>query len=157
MLSDNPDNCNFSKSNNVNKHETSFSKSDSNYCQAGTCAIIGNLILNGINEKQLSMNNRSVKVFYFSWTRIRGISQHMSIIKKKPELFILHIGTNDATTNDSRKIVNDILLLKSAILKSLPDCRIIVSKPIFRSNNEKVVLTIRNLNKQIECIENGNI
>lgn len=84
------------------------------------------------------MNNLNVKVSHFSGARIRGtarvraISQlNHPIIKKKPEFLMLHIGTYDDTTNDSRKIVDDILLLKSAVLKSLPVCRVIVSKPAF--------------------------
>ena len=81
------------------------------------------------------MNNRIVKA------RISEMSQLIQpIIKKKPEFLILHIETNDATTNDSRKIVDDILLLKSAALNSLPDCRVLVSKPTLRSGNGKDAL-----------------
>ena len=41
----------------------------------GTVAIVGDSIENGNGEKQLSMSNRIVNVFYFSRTRIRYISQ----------------------------------------------------------------------------------
>ena len=109
------------------------------------------------------MNNHNIEVFHFSWSRIRDKSQFIQpIIKKKPEFLILCVGTNDATTNNSRKIVDTIFQLKSAISKSLPDCRVIVSKPTCRSDNGKAALTIRNLNihlshLEMECIKNGNI
>ena len=50
----------------------------------------------------------------------------------------------------------------SNILKSLPDCRVIVSKPQFRSDNSKAAPTIQNLDKDlsnlnIECTKNDNI
>ena len=46
-----------------------------NYWPPGTVAIVGDSIENGNGEKQLSMSNRIVNVFYFSRTRIRYISQ----------------------------------------------------------------------------------
>ena len=71
-------------------------------------------------------------------------------------------GTNDATTNTSTKITDDLLILKSSISKQLLSCRIVLSKPIIRHDNGKANLTLRNVNKhlsalQSECIENDNI
>ena len=100
-MSDKLGNHNASKSDNFNGHETSFSETDNNYWAPGTVALVGDPIVNGTEEKRLSINNFNVKVFYFSRARI----------KKKPEFLFLHVGTNDATTNDSRKVVDDILLL----------------------------------------------
>ena len=81
---------------------------------------------------------------------------------KQPYYLILHEGTNDATTNTSKKIIDDLLIIKSNISKQVPSCRIVFSKPIIRHDNGKANLTIRNVNKhlsalQSECIENGNI
>ena len=86
----------------------------------------------------------------------------MPIIAKRPDYLILHVGTNHATTNTSRKIMEDLLMLKCNILKQLPNCRVIVSKPIVRIDHGKANLTLRNFNKHLEtlnleCIENGNI
>ena len=86
----------------------------------------------------------------------------MPIIAKQPDYLILHVGTNDATTNTSRKIIDDLLMLKSNILKQLPNCRVIVSKPAIRIDHGISNLTLRNVNKHLEtlnleCIENGNI
>ena len=71
-------------------------------------------------------------------------------------------GTNDATTNTSTKITDDLLILKSSISKQLLSCRIVLSKPIIRHDNGKASLTLRNVNKhlsalQSECIETDNI
>ena len=79
------------------------------------------------------------------------------IIKKQPDYLILHARTNDVTTNTSKKILDDLLILKSNISKQLPSCRIVLSKPIIRHDDGKANLTIRNVNKhlstsQSECI-----
>ena len=119
-------------------------------------------MVNGIDEKKLQKHG-NVKVFYFSGARINDMNHHlMPIIAKQPDYLILHVGTNDATTNTSRKIIDDLLMLKSNILKQLPNCRVIVSKPTIRIDHGKANLTLRNVNKHLEtlnleCIENDNI
>ena len=129
---------------------------------SGTCAIVGDSMVNGIDEKKLQKNG-SAKVFYFSGARINDMNHHlMPIIAKRPDYLILHVGTNDATTNTSRKIIDDLLVLKCHILKQLQNCRVIVSKPTVRIDHGKANLTLRNVNKHLEtlnleCIENGNI
>ena len=65
-------------------------------------------------------------------------------VKKQPDYLIIHVETNDATTNTSKKIVDNFLKQKSNILKELPSCRIVLSKPIIRHDDEKGNLTIHN-------------
>ena len=129
---------------------------------SGTCAIVGDSMVNGIDEKTLQKHG-NVKVFYFSGARINDMNHHlMPIITKRPDYLVLNVRTNDATTNTCRKIIDDLLMLKSNILKQLPNCRVIVSKPTIRIDHGKANLTLRNVNKHLEtlnleCIENGNI
>ena len=66
---------------------------------SGTCAIVGDSMVNCIDEKKLQKHG-NVKVFYFSGTRINDINHHlMPIVAKRPDYLISHVGTNDATTN----------------------------------------------------------
>ena len=129
---------------------------------SGTCAIVRDSMVNGIDEKKLQKHG-SVKVFYFSGARINDMNHHlMPIIAKRPDYLILHVGTNDATTKTFRKIIDDLLILKCHILKQLPNCRVIVSKPTVQINHGKANLTLCNVNKHLETlnleyIENGNI
>ena len=53
-------------------------------------------------------------------------------------------------------------MLKTKISKQLPNCRIILSRPIIRHDHGKANLTIRNVNKhlenlELECIDSNNI
>ena len=118
---------------------------------SGTCAIVGDSMVNGTDEKKLQKHG-NVKMFYFLGAIINYMNHHlMPIIAKQPDYWILDIGTNnDATTNTSRKIIDDLLMLKSNILKQLPNCRVIVSKPTIRIDLGKANLTLRNVNKHLE-------
>ena len=76
-----------------------------------------------------------------------------SIIKKQSDYLIVHAGTNDATTNTSKKIVDDFLILKSNISKQLPRWKIILSKLIIRHDEGKANLTIRNINSNQKALK----
>ena len=119
-------------------------------------------MVNGIDEKRLRKHGNAT-VFYFSDARINDMNHYlMPIIAKQPDYSILHVGTNDATTNTSRKIIDGLLMLKSNILKQLPNCRVLVSKPTIRIDHGKANLTLYNINKHLETLDleymvNGNI
>ena len=86
----------------------------------------------------------------------------MPIVAKQPNYLILHLATSDATTKTSRKIIDDLLMLKCNILKQLSNCRVTFSKPTVRIDHGKANLTLHNVNKNLEtlnleCTENGNI
>ena len=76
----------------------------------------------------------------------------MPIIAKQRDYLILHVGTNAATTNTSRKIIDDLLMLKCNILKQLPNCRVIVFKLTVRIGHGKANLTVRNVNRYLETL-----
>ena len=136
-----------------------------NQCRlpSGTRSIVGDSMINGINEKRLSEEFGNVKVFHFSGARIEDLNHYIvPIIKNKPDYLILHVGTNDVTPNSSRKIVDNLLMLRTNISKQLPNCKIVLSKPTIRHDHGKANLTIRNVNKhlenlELECIDNSNI
>ena len=129
---------------------------------SSTCAIIGDSMVNGIDEKKLQKHG-NVKVLYFSGARINDMNHHlMPIIAKRPNYLILHIGAHAARTNTSRKIIDNLLMLKCNLFKQLTSCRIIVCKPTLQINHRKANGRLRNVNKHLEtlnvvCIENCNI
>ena len=114
---------------------------------AGTCLIVGDSILTGIDEKRLSRNNQVVKVRDFRGATIDDLKHHLvPLLKKKPEHIILHIGTNDAVSKTSRQILDELLQLKQYIINTLPTCRVIVSRPTIRTDG-KAPLILSNFNK----------
>ena len=159
------DKSNESLSNTRNKIASNDINDRDNQCcwPSETCAIVGDSVINGIDEKRLSQKFGNVKVFHFSGARIEDLNHYIvPIIKIKPDYLILHVGTNDATANSSRKIVNDLLTIRTNISKQLPNCRTVLSKPTIRHDHGKANLTIRNANKhlknlELESIDNNNI
>ena len=110
---------------------------------AGTCLIVGDSILTGIDEKRLSRNNQVVKVRDFRGATIDDLKHHLvPLLKKKPEHIILHIGTNDAVSKTSRQILDELLQLKQYVINTLPTYRLIVSRPTIRTDSDKAALTL---------------
>ena len=105
-----------------------------------------------------------VKVRDFRSVTIDDLKHHLvPFLKKKPEHIILHVGTNDAISKTSRRILDELLQLKQYIINALLTCRVIVSRPTIRTGNGKVaVLTLSNFNKflgqlEVDFIDNVNI
>ena len=104
---------------------------------AGTCVIMGDSIITGIDEKKVS-KNRLVKAHDFRGVTLADINHHIiPILKKKQDVIILHVGTNDSVSRTSREILDDLFQLKSATTKTLPNCQVIFSQPIFEWTMER--------------------
>ena len=77
-------------------------------------------------------------------------------------MVILHVGTNNAPTSTSREILDKLIGLKLCNAEKLPNCKIIFSTPITRTDNSKAMLTIKKINDireevNVEIIDNNNI
>ena len=85
----------------------------------------------GIDENRLSTGKHKVKVRYFPGARKDDMYDYMKApLRKLSDYIISHIGTNDAVSNTSSKILDKILKLKTYIQKELPKCQITISTPI---------------------------
>ena len=88
-------------------------------------------------------------------------------MRKKPSALILHVDTNNTVSDSSKVILKKINSLISYIKINNPECRIIISQPVLRTDNgdmitEKATLTLNNLNKllaevDVDKIDNSNI
>ena len=79
-----------------------------------------------------------------------------------PDYVILHVGTNDAIDYKASDIVKKILQLKDFIKLRVPNCNVIISRPIKRHDNDNASRVIEEVNVQfqkltIDMIENENI
>ena len=94
---------------------------------------------------------------------LADINHHIiPILKKKPDVIILHVGTNDSVSRKSHEILDDLLQLKRAITKTLSKCHAIFSQPTLRVDNEKAALTLHSLNEHfselnLDVVNNSNI
>ena len=129
----------------------------------GTMVLVGDSMINQITNKGLSGQGRNVYVVSRSGARITDIKYElMKIIPKVPSHIILHVATNNATTDSSRQICDDLLFLKFLINDKLPSCKVSISCPTMRLDNRKANLTLLHLNGHlkslsIDIIDHSNI
>ena len=127
-----------------------------------TILIAGDTMINGINEKHISANVKSVKVRCFSGTTIDDMYFNLtSKLTDKPAL-VLHVGTNNSWNEISFQIYDKQLSLVHFVKENNPNCHVVLSSPIDRGDDGKATLTIKRLNRllsksSLHIIDNSNI
>ena len=105
----------------------------------------------------------NVKVRRFLGAKISDMDHSVTpILYKKPDYTVLHVGTNDAVDSQASVIVDKLLQLKCFVKEKLPNCKIVLSRPIRRAESkvatqvvDDVITQLKQL--QIDIIDNENI
>ena len=88
--------------------------------------IIGDSILNNINEKLLSNKRRNVKVYSLSGATTRDLKDFIRpLAETRPGKVIIHCGTNDIGDYSAEEITNNLIDPKSLINEISPDTAVI--------------------------------
>lgn len=128
----------------------------------GTCVIIGDSMLEGVDERKMS-SKRLIKVRKFPGATIDDMRHYLiPILEKKPDHIILHVGTNDTINHEGNEIIDKLLQLKSFILEKLPETNIVISKLILRTDAEKPKAVVTDVNIKlnelnVNMIDNKNL
>ena len=121
--------------------------SDAHPWPKNTILIAGGSMINGINEKRISTNFKSVKVKFFSGAMIEDMYFNLiPLIRKKPATLVLHAGTNNSSNEASFQIYNKLLNLVYFIKENNLNCHVVLSSPINRLDDGKAALIIKRLN-----------
>ena len=129
----------------------------------GTVAIIGDSMVSGLKQELLSNKKHQVKVRCCRGTTVEDMFDYVKpILKRKPDYVVLHVGTNNAEDMTSRNILGKLLQLKTAVLDSDKNCKVILSQPMTRVDDGKAGFTISKLNDLLEemdipIVKNRNI
>lgn len=130
--------------------------------EPNTVAVIGDNMLNGLDEKRLGGKNWNVRCRHFPDSQVNDFFEHIKpILKKKPTHLVCHVGTNDAPYFSSIDIYNSIISLKQYVEEELPTCKVIISRPIIRMDDCKANMVILKINQyldnlKIPTVDNGN-
>ena len=90
--------------------------------KAGTTLIIGDSMLNGLEETRL----KNCKVRVYPGASIEDMHYNLiPLLRKQPTNIIIHAGTNNCVNDNSRQIIEKLLDLNDFILRRLPNCRVI--------------------------------
>ena len=127
--------------------------------------IIGDSMLNGINEESLSDDRFKVKVKNHSGATTEDICDFIKPeVRKKPDIIIVHAGTNDITNNT--KSFENYKKITDTIKSKLPNCKYAISNVVMRKDKpdieKKVIEFNSRLSKfcsknKIDIIENKNL
>ena len=84
------------------------------------------------------------------------------MLEKRPDYVILHVCANDAMDYKARGIVKKILQVKEFIKLRVPNCKVIISRPIKRHDNDNASRVIEEVMAQfqkltIDLMGNENI
>ena len=126
--------------------------------------ILGDSILNGIQERGLRKNHH-VKVYAHPGATTEDMIDYLKpVIRKNPDLLIVHGGTND-TTNDVDTTVNIERIVK-LVKKASPETKLVLSSITVRKDRKDIGRKVDDLNTRlknitkihgIDMIENDNI
>ena len=111
-------------------------------------------MVSGIKEELLFNKKRQVKVRCCRGATVEDLFDYAKpVLKRKPDYVVLHVGTNNAKGMTSRKILDKLLQLKTAVLGSDENCKVILSQQMTRVHVGKACLTISKLNGLLEELD----
>ena len=125
--------------------------------------ILSDSMLNGLKEKRLSCKNADVKISCHGGCTLKCAYTHIEpILEHKPDIVLVHIGTNDCSEKTSDEVLNDITNFKKHIEQLLPATVVYISLPTIRRDKARANVIIRNLNtklkrKSFNILDNHNI
>ncbi len=126
---------------------------DSTIWPRNTTLIIGDSMLNGIEEVRLRRYN--AKVVACPGATIKDVYRIVTpLLAKKPSKVIVHVGTNDCPYKPSDVIVNELGLLRTFIENNLPGGTVVISCPIMRTDNKLANSTIRAIAVAMDSMPN---
>ena len=126
--------------------------------------IVGDSLLNSINEKGLSKNH-SVKVNNIPGGTSDGILDNLDdFLKNKPDGLIVHACTNDITKREN--LLNNVKKILKQVKKLSPNTTVAFSSIVTRKDKTDINKTVQDTNsrlknycsrKNIDFIQNSNI
>ena len=95
----------------------------------GTTLIVGDSMLNGLDESRL----RNCNVHVYPGSSIEDMHYNITpLLPKQPSTVILHVGTNNSTRDNSHQIIEKLVNLKHFIVSQIPGVKLIISSLIQR-------------------------
>ena len=94
---------------------------------------------------------------------IRDMYHYLTpLLEKKPTYIILHVSSNDSINKTSESMLDELLQLKHHIEHYLTGCKVIISYPVLRLDNNTANSALYDLRLKLQeldipCIENDNI
>ena len=120
-----------------------------------TCYLIGDSIINGINETGIKNKKCDVKIKVHSGATSDDVVDYVKpVIRKKPEKLIIHIGTNDL--KKEIKTVDNIKQICDYTSSKSPNTEITLSLITLRKDDHKLSEAVKLANERLKKFANKN-
>ena len=119
--------------------------------------ICGDSMINGIIGNGLSSKKNHTTVRSFSGATSEDLKDYIKpLVKKKPNMKILHVGTNDLSKKMNNTVEN-LTCIVSEIKASSPETEVVVSNICCREDKPELSKMVAGLNGKISkfCKDNG--
>ena len=141
------------KEKNKNGHKNNEHNNQNNQDNNQKVVIIGDSLLGGVKEngiRKIAKNN-TIKVKCHSGATTEDLIDYINpVIRKKPDVIILHGGTNDITNDiDTGKNIDKII---STIKKKSSETQIVISSVVTRKDQKNITNKVKELNEKLETI-----
>lgn len=114
-----------------------------------TTLVIGDSILQGLNENRLKRYN--VKIRSFPGSTIDDLYDYIKpLLKKNPTNVVIHCGTNDAARKTAGEIINELKNLQVYIEEKVPGVDVFFSTPIIRLDDVSLNKKLRDVSSYLE-------
>ena len=132
--------------------------------QRGTTLIAGASIIQGLDETKMSRSGK-VKVRSHGGATIKDMRDHLTAhLRKKPDLLIIHVHSNDASINETTAddMFDRLMDLKNFAEEKVPTIKVTFSCPIIRTDNvlanfKQIQLKNRLKRSGLDIVLNDNI
>ena len=119
--------------------------------------IVGDSMLNGLDERKMKTGNGNVKVRAHPGATVTDMPDYLKpISRKQPSHLILHAGTNDIKSQIPVEIIGNFEKVKDMIANESSETRLVISSLILRNDNIELNSKIRSLNESLRkfCVDN---
>jgi lysophospholipase L1-like esterase len=125
--------------------------------QKQTVAILGDSMIKHMNKKRLQNGlSHNIKLKTFPGATAADMAHYVKpALMAKPDVVILHVGTNDIKNNSPEKVVQSICNLGKGIRKQQNKIDLILSSIITRNDDPSLATKVTKCNKLLNdlCIE----
>ena len=124
----------------------SASQRSGNEREKPNLVITGDSIIKNLDPRRMS-RSKHVTVKSFPGATVEDMKHYVcSLLINKPEILILHVGTNNIRDDDPKTLVDKICSLKDFIEELSPETRVIVSSLIVRTDFQGAIRKIEEVN-----------
>ena len=137
----------------ANEERAVISNNNNTNCKKNI-VIVGDSIINNIDAKGLGKNH-NIKVRSYGGATTRDMVDHIKpSLRSKPDVIIIHAGTNDLTKEEKTTI--NLQNIVDDVKYSSPKTEVVISLATTRCDRNGMELKVKNLNENLEKFANNN-